>query len=62
MHLLFEALDRWNYMPPILVPSPVTHITATVLVIVKLNEREDLILRGFVCDIICPCKELPAQS
>ena len=39
-------------MPPILVPSFAKRITRHVLVISKLNEREDFILRGFVSDII----------
>ena len=49
-------------MPPILVPSSAERITTQILVIAKLNEREDFILRGFVCDIIRPYKELPVQS
>ena len=46
-------------MPPILVPSSSKRITTQILVIAKLNEREGFILRGFVCDIIRPYKELP---
>ena len=49
-------------MPPILVPSSAKRIATQILVIAKLNEREDFILRGFVCDIILPYKELPVQS
>ena len=33
-----------------------------MLVIEELNRRKDFILRGFVCDIIRPSKELPVQS
>ena len=43
-------------MPPILVPSSAERITTQILVIAKLNEREDFILRGLVCDIIRPSK------
>ena len=43
--------DSWNYMPPILVPSSAKRIAI-----------QDIILKGFVCDIIPPCKELPVQS
>ena len=39
-------------MPPILVPSSAKRIATQILVIAKLNEREDFILRGFVYDII----------
>ena len=39
-------------MPPILVPSSAKRIATQILVIAKLNEREDFILRGFVSDII----------
>ena len=39
-------------MPPILVPSFTKRIATQVLVIAKLNEKEDFILRGFVSDII----------
>ena len=49
-------------MPPILVPSSSKRIATQILVIAKLNEREGFILRGFVCDIIRPYKELPVQS
>ena len=53
--------DSRNYMPPILVPSSAKHIATQILVIAKLNGRKDFILRVFVCDIICPSKELPVQ-
>ena len=33
-----------------------------MLVIEKLIGRRDFILKGFVCDIINPSKELPVQS
>ena len=46
-------------MPPILVPSYAKRIATQILVIAKLNRRKDFVLRGFVCDIIHPCKELP---
>ena len=49
-------------MPPILVPSSAKHIATQILVIEKLNEKEDFTLRGFVCDIIHPYKELPVLS
>ena len=48
-------------MPPILVPSSTKRIASQVLVIAKLNLRKYFILRGFVCDIIRPSKELPVQ-
>ena len=54
--------DSWNYMPPILVPSSAKRIATQILVIAKSNESEDFILGGFVCDIIRPYKEVPAQS
>ena len=54
--------DSWNYMQPILVPSSAKRIATQILVIAKLNEREDFILRGFVCDIMRPYKKLPVQS
>ena len=49
-------------MPPILVPSSTKLIATQMLVIEELNGRQDFILRGFVCDIIRPSKELPVQS
>ena len=48
-------------MLPILVPSSAKRIATQILVIAKLNEIKCFILRAFVCDIICPSKELPAQ-
>ena len=48
-------------MPPIFVSSSAEHIATQILVIAKLNGR-GFILRGFVCDIIRPYKELPVQS
>ena len=53
--------DSRNYMPPIPVPSSAKRIATQILVIAKLNGRKDFILRVFVCDIICPSKELPVQ-
>ena len=53
--------DSWNYMPPILVPSSAKRITTQMLVIQKLDPTKDFVLRGFVCDIIRPSKELPVQ-
>ena len=47
---------------PILVPSSAKRIATQMLVIEELNRRKDFILRSFVCEIICPSKELPAQS
>ena len=46
-------------MPPILVLSSANCIATPILVIAKLNGKKDFILRGFVCDIIRPSKELP---
>ena len=54
--------DSWNYMPPILVPSSAKRILTQILVIAEIDGRKDFILRGFVCDIIHPYKELPVQS
>ena len=51
-----------NYMLPILVPSSAKPIATQIAVIAKLNGRKDFILRGFVCDITHPSKELPVQS
>ena len=48
-------------MPPILVPSSAKRITTQMLVIQKLDPTKDFVLRGFVCDIIRPSKELPVQ-
>ena len=49
-------------MPPILVPSSAKRIATQMLVIEKLIGRRDFILKGFVCDIINPSKELPVRS
>ena len=49
-------------MRPILVPSSGKRIASEILEIEKLNGKEDFILRGFVCDIIRPYKELPVES
>ena len=50
-------------MSSILVPSSAEGIATQILVIAKLNEREDLIiLKGFVCGIIRPYKKLPVQG
>ena len=49
-------------MSPILAPSSAKHIATQILVISKLNERKDFILRVSVCDIIRPSKKLPVQS
>ena len=54
--------DSQNYITPILVPSSAKRIATQILVIAKLNQRKDFILRVFVCDIIRPSKKLPAQS
>ena len=54
--------DSQNYITPILVPSSAKRIATEILVIAKLNQRKDFILRVFVCDIIRPSKKLPAQS
>ena len=49
-------------MQPILVPSSAKNVETKILVIAKLEGRKNFILRGFVCDIILPSKELPVQS
>ena len=49
-------------MPPNLVPSSAKRIATQILVIARLNRIKDFTLRGFVCDIIRPYKELPVQS
>ena len=46
-------------MLPILVPSTTKRIATQILVIVKLNGRKDLALRGCVFDIIFLSKKLP---
>ena len=51
IRLSFILGDSRNYIPP-----------NVVLVIAKLIERKDFILRGFVCDIIRPSNELFVQS
>ena len=61
-HKIYILGDIRNYMPPTLVPYSTKRITIQMVVIAKLNGRKDFILRGFVYDIICPSKELPAQS
>ena len=60
--ILFKLGDSRNYMTPILVPSSAKRIATQILVIAKLNERTDFILRVFVSNIILPSKELPVQS
>ena len=54
--------DVRNYISPILVPSSAKRIVTEILVITRLNERKDFILRDFVCDIILLSKELLVQS
>ena len=54
--------NSWNYMPPIIVPFSVKRISTQVSVIAKLNGRKDFIVRGIVCDIICPSKGLLVQN
>ena len=49
-------------MPPILVPSSAKGVTTQILEIVKLNGRTDLILRGYVYNMIRPSINLPFQS
>ena len=49
-------------MTPIPASSSAKRIATQILVIAILNERKDLILRGFIGDDIRPKKELPAQS
>ena len=48
-------------MPAILFPSSAERIATQIVVIAKLNGRKDFTLRGFVCDIIRPSKELSVQ-
>ena len=54
--------DSWLYMPPILVLSSAKRITTQILVIAKLNGRKDLVLRGYVYDVILLSKQLSVQS
>ena len=49
-------------MRPNLVLSSAKRIATQILVIAKLNGRRDFNLKGFVCDIIRPYKELTDQS
>ena len=49
-------------MSPILVTSSTKLIATQVLVIANLNEKEYFILRGFLCCVIHPYKELPVQT
>ena len=60
--IFFYTRDDLNYMPLILVPSSAKRIGTQMLVTGKLNGRKGFVLRGFVCDIICPSKKLPVQS
>ena len=62
LEVWFILGDSRNYMTSILVPSSDERIATQVLVITELNGKKDFILRVFVCDIILPSKELPAQS
>ena len=45
-----------------LVPSSAKQIATQILVVAKLYGRKDFNLRGFVCDIIHPSKELHVQD
>ena len=49
-------------MLPNLVPSSAKRIATQVLVIAKLNEREEFILIGFVSHIIRPYREQTEQQ
>ena len=49
-------------MPPILVPFSAKRIATQILVIAKLNGRKDLVLRGYVYDVILLSKQLSVQS
>ena len=62
MHSKLLLGDSRNYMPPILVPSSAKRITTQILVIAKLDQIKDFILRVFVCNIIRPGKKLPVQE
>ena len=39
--------NSWNYMPPILVPYPAKRIATQILVIAKLEGRQDFFLKAF---------------
>ena len=59
--------DNWNYIRAILVQSSAKRIATQILVIAKLNGREDSIFRGFICDIIRPiqgttCSKLATEA
>ena len=56
---MHASLINW-FLVGILVPSSAKRIATQMLIIEKVNERKDFILRGFVWNIICPSKELPA--
>ena len=49
-------------MLAILVPSSAKRIATHILIIAKLNGKKDIVLWGFVCDIIHSSKELSVQS
>ena len=58
----FKRDDSRKYMPAILLLSSAKRIATQIVVTAKLNGRKNFVLRGFVCDIIRPSKELPGQS
>ena len=49
-------------MQPILFPSSAKRIATQISVNTKLSERKDVILKGFVCDIIRPSKKILVQK
>ena len=48
MNFITLTRDSWNYIPPIFVPTSAERIATEILVIPKLNERGDFIMRDFV--------------
>ena len=67
--MIYTNLDTETITPdnmyilllPILLPSAAKRIATRILVITKLNEIEDLVLRSFVFDMILPSKHLPFE-
>ena len=49
--------DSWNYMPPILVLSSAKRIATQILVITKINERED-----FIWEVFLVISSVPARN
>lgn len=62
--MIYTNLDTETITPDnmyILLPSAAKRIATRILVITKLNEIEDLVLRSFVFDMILPSKHLPFE-